>query len=190
MPAEVLPLIIRSEPDLVLLDIVMPHFNGLDLLEAIRPIAHLAHIPMVMLTALDDRETKCQALELGATDFLAKPVDPSELVSRVRNVLLVKAHHDHLRNHAADLERLVQRADGAAGGLAAERHPLPGPRGRVPRRRHRPPRDPRRPLRRRSSPAQLGWDDAAGRDARAGRAACTTSARSASPTPSCSSRAS
>lgn len=107
--AEVLPMIIRSEPDLVLLDIVMPNFNGLELLEAIRADRQLAHIPIVMLTALEDRDTKCRALALGATDFLAKPVDPSELVSRVRNVLLAKAHHDHLRNHAADLERLVQQ---------------------------------------------------------------------------------
>ena len=108
-PAEVLPMIIRNEPDLVLLDIVMPNFNGLDLLAAIRADAHLAHIPVVMLTAVEDRDTKYQALELGATDFLAKPVDPSELVSRVRNVLLVKAHHDHLRHHAADLERMVKK---------------------------------------------------------------------------------
>jgi putative two-component system response regulator len=100
--------LIRSEPDIVLLDIVMPKFTGLDILSAIRADGQLAHIPVVMLTALEDRETKCQALSLGATDFLAKPVDPSELVSRVRNVLLVKAHHDHLRHHAADLERMVK----------------------------------------------------------------------------------
>jgi putative two-component system response regulator len=107
-PAEVLPLMIRTDPDVVLLDIVMPNFSGLDLLAAIRADAQLAHIPVVMLTALEDRDTKYQALELGATDFLAKPVDPSELVSRVRNVLLIKAHHDHLRHHAADLERMVK----------------------------------------------------------------------------------
>jgi putative two-component system response regulator len=107
-PADVLPLLIRNEPDLVLMDIVMPKFSGLDILSAVRSDAQLAHIPVVMLTALEDRETKCKALSLGATDFLAKPVDPSELISRVRNVLLVKAHHDHLRNYAADLERRVK----------------------------------------------------------------------------------
>jgi putative two-component system response regulator len=107
-PAEVLPLMIRNEPDVVLLDIVMPKFTGLDILSTIRADEQLAHIPVVMLTALEDRDTKCQALWLGATDFLAKPVDPSELISRVRNVLLVKAHHDHLRDHAADLERMVK----------------------------------------------------------------------------------
>jgi putative two-component system response regulator len=107
-PTDVLPLMIRTDPDLVLLDIVMPQYTGLDILSAIRADEQLAHIPVVMLTALEDRETKCQALSLGATDFLAKPVDPSELISRIRNVLVVKAHHDHLRHHAADLEQMVK----------------------------------------------------------------------------------
>jgi putative two-component system response regulator len=108
-PAEVIPLMIRSTPDLVLLDVVMPKFSGLDVLAAIRSDADLAYVPVVMLTALEDRETKCQALQLGATDFLAKPVDPSELVSRVRSALLVKAHQDHLRNYATELEQMVQQ---------------------------------------------------------------------------------
>ncbi len=106
---DVVPMMIRSGPDLVLLDIVMPGFNGLDVLSAIRSDKELSHIPVVMLTAVDDRDIKCKALELGATDFLAKPVDPSELVSRVRNVLEAKAHHDHLRSHALELERLVRQ---------------------------------------------------------------------------------
>jgi putative two-component system response regulator len=105
--AEVLPLLIRLEPDVVLLDIVMPHISGLEVLAAIRSDRELAHIPVVMLTAVEDRDIKHRALDLGATDFLRKPVDPSELVPRVRNALLVKAHHDHLRNYAAELERLV-----------------------------------------------------------------------------------
>ena len=107
-PGDVLPMMIRNEPDLVLLDIIMPGFNGLDLLAAIRDDQELAHIPVVMLTAVEDRPTKHKALSLGATDFLAKPVDPSELISRVRNVLEAKSHHDHLRNHANELERLVR----------------------------------------------------------------------------------
>jgi putative two-component system response regulator len=107
--AEVLPLMVREEPDVVLLDIIMPQFNGLDLLAAIRADAQLAHIPVIMLTAIEDRATKLQALELGATDFLGKPVDPSEMVPRVRNALLIKAHSDQLRNQAANLEQLVKQ---------------------------------------------------------------------------------
>ncbi|MDZ4821271.1 MAG: response regulator [Planctomycetota bacterium] len=105
--AEALPMIIRNEPDVVLLDIVMPQFSGLDLLAAIRADSQMVHMPVVMLTAVEDRETKCQALELGATDFLSKPVDPSELVSRVRNLLGVKSHFDHMHHYAVELERKV-----------------------------------------------------------------------------------
>ena len=54
----------------------MPNFSGLDLLAAIRADEQLRTFPVVMLTASDDREVKLKALELGATDFLAKPVDP------------------------------------------------------------------------------------------------------------------
>jgi len=107
-PMEALGLVIRSEPDLVLLDIMMPGVSGLDLLSAIRADAHLQHIPVVMMSAVEDRDTKLQALELGATDFLAKPVDPSELVLRVRNTLLVKTHLDGLRSRATELERIVR----------------------------------------------------------------------------------
>ena len=105
--AEVLPLIIRNQPDVVLLDVVMPALSGLDLLAAIRADKEMAHLPVVMLTALEDRATRLKAVELGATDFLAKPVDPCELIPRVRNALLIKAHHDHLLHDAAYLERLV-----------------------------------------------------------------------------------
>ncbi len=93
---EVLSLMVRQVPDLVLLDVVMPQVNGLDLLAAIRADERLTRIPVVILTASSDRDTKVRALELGATDFLAKPVDPSELVLRVRNALLIKTHQDYL----------------------------------------------------------------------------------------------
>jgi putative two-component system response regulator len=106
---EVLPLMYQYEPDIVLLDIVMPGVTGLELLEAIRADPNFLHTPIVMLTALEDRRTKCHALSHGASDFLAKPVDPSELVSRVRNVLLAKEHHDYLTNQAAELERIVRQ---------------------------------------------------------------------------------
>ncbi len=105
--AVALELAMRVEPDAVLLDVLMPDGNGLDVLADIRAEPRLTQVPVVMLTAAGDRTTKCRALELGATDFLAKPVDPSELVLRIGNVLAVKAHLDHLRVQAEELERLV-----------------------------------------------------------------------------------
>ena len=105
---EALALIEGTNPDVVLLDIVMPTFNGLDLLASIRETWGAEQLPVIMLTAVDDRETKRRAFTLGATDFLAKPVHPSELITRVRNVLFTKAHGETLRDHAARLEEMVR----------------------------------------------------------------------------------
>lgn len=101
---------LRDErPDIVLLDLMMPQVSGLDILSEVRFDDELSFIPIVILTAATDRETKLRALELGATDFLGKPLDPSELVARVRNVLAVKAYHDRLQNYSKDLEAAVRQ---------------------------------------------------------------------------------
>ena len=100
---------IREEkPDIVLLDINMPQVSGLDILEAKRSDRDLMMIPMIVLTAANDPETKLRALRLGASDFLAKPVDPSELMLRVQNVLAVKAYQDHLADYSEKLEQQVR----------------------------------------------------------------------------------
>ncbi len=111
----VLDCIRKNPPDVLLLDVMMPGVNGLDLLRQIRrgPStlggAGLGYFPILILTASDSDETRFRALELGATDFLGKPVNASELVARVRNALLVKAHHDHLQNYSKELENQVRR---------------------------------------------------------------------------------
>ncbi|HEX4053145.1 MAG TPA: HD domain-containing phosphohydrolase [Tepidisphaeraceae bacterium] len=102
--------ILRAEqPDAVLLDVMMPQVNGLQILEWIRGDRQFQHVPVLILTASSDSATKLSALELGATDFLAKPVDPNELVPRLRNVLIVKAHQDYLAGYSAKLEGEVQK---------------------------------------------------------------------------------
>jgi putative two-component system response regulator len=98
-----------EQPDIVLLDVMMPQISGLQILEWIRADKRFRHIPVLILTASTDSTTKLSALKLGATDFLPKPVDPHELLPRVRNVLIVKAHQDHLASHSFKLEREVQR---------------------------------------------------------------------------------
>ncbi len=87
-----------EHPDLLLLDLVMPEVGGLEILQAMRDDDKLCHTPVIVLTSSTDSETKLTALELGATDFLAKPVDPSELAVRLRNTLAAKAHRDRLAN--------------------------------------------------------------------------------------------
>lgn len=104
-----LDLIKNESPDIVLLDVVMPEVSGLTILEQIRQFNCISGTPVLILTASTDPGTKMQALELGATDFLAKPVDPSELVLRVRNALITKAHQDHLEMYAEHLEDEVRQ---------------------------------------------------------------------------------
>jgi len=88
----------REKPDVVLLDLMMPDVSGFDILTMMRNDKSLAYIPVVILTSSDDGETKLKALQLGAMDFLAKPVDASELALRLRNTLGAKAYQHHLIN--------------------------------------------------------------------------------------------
>jgi len=106
-PTEAIDLILDKHPDVVLLDVMMPGISGLELLEKIRKDKRTADLPVIILTASSDKQTKIDALSLAATDFLSKPVDPVELTPRVRNALCLKAHHDHLRNYAWELETEV-----------------------------------------------------------------------------------
>lgn len=77
----------QEKPDVLLLDLVMPHVTGYDILTLIRQDSELRYLPVVVLTSANDAETKLKALKLGATDFLAKPIDASELALRMRNTL-------------------------------------------------------------------------------------------------------
>src|SRR3972149_4917615 len=97
-------LIRHEQPDVVLLDLMMPFVSGLDILNEVRGDEAIAFIPIVILTAVTDRETRVRAVELGATDFLNKPIDTSELVPRVWNVLAVKAYQDQVREVNNTLE--------------------------------------------------------------------------------------
>lgn len=101
--------ILEERPDVIILDVMMPIVSGVDVLKLIRKHDDLAHLPVLILTASSDRTTKLTVLNLGATDFLTKPIDPSEMAPRVRNVLSVKRYHDSLRNHAQALEEAVRQ---------------------------------------------------------------------------------
>lgn len=108
-PRDALGILRQEKPDVLLLDIKMPHVSGLDILRARSLDKTLHHLPVIILTATADPATKRQALEMGAYDFLTKPVDPNELMPRVRNALLVKRHFDQVASEAARLDELVQR---------------------------------------------------------------------------------
>jgi diguanylate cyclase (GGDEF)-like protein len=86
-------------PGLILLDLMMPGLNGFDLLRQMRRDEALRYTPVIVLTAASDPTSKLRALELGATEFLSKPVDESELKIRVRNSLAFKVYQDRLANN-------------------------------------------------------------------------------------------
>jgi len=86
----------KQRADLLLLDLLMPQVSGFDILKAVRAHPKFKHLPVIILTSSSDKQDKLAALDLGATDFLAKPVDPSELLLRVRNTLAAKAYMDQL----------------------------------------------------------------------------------------------
>jgi putative two-component system response regulator len=98
----------RDLPDVVLLDIMMPDISGLEILRCMKMDAELATIPVIILTAAPEASVKTQALQLGAIDFLSKPVEPTELILRVRNVLAAKSHFDSLANYSVELEKQVR----------------------------------------------------------------------------------
>lgn len=95
-PHAALTIMEDAQPDLLLLDLVMPGVDGFAVLERIRQNPRTAHLPVIMLTASADAHVKLDALERGATDFIPKPVDQSELLLRIRNILTVKAYQDRL----------------------------------------------------------------------------------------------
>ena len=107
-PRPVVDMVVKEMPDVILLDVMMPEVSGLEILRRVREDKRLAHIPTLVCTASDNVQVKLEALELGATDFLTKPVNAAELVVRVRNALVVKAHHDHLKNYARELAEQVR----------------------------------------------------------------------------------
>ncbi|NNL77033.1 MAG: EAL domain-containing protein, partial [Desulfobacterales bacterium] len=97
-----------TRPDLLLLDLMMPDVSGFDILSAVRTHPKFKYLPVIILTASTDTQNKLKALELGATDFLAKPLDQSELGLRVRNTLAAKAYQDQLTYYDA-LTKLPNR---------------------------------------------------------------------------------
>ncbi|MFQ5581504.1 MAG: two-component system response regulator [Mariprofundaceae bacterium] len=107
--AKGLEMIAEHNPDLVLLDVMMPVMNGYQVAQAIKTDPETQPIPIIMVTALEDRESRIKGLDAGAEEFLSKPVDRLDLSVRVRNLLRLKELGDFLKYHNQILEQQVQK---------------------------------------------------------------------------------
>jgi two-component system sensor histidine kinase/response regulator len=94
-------------PDLILLDLLMPGKDGFEICRQIQSNPEWAEIPIIFLSASDDKNLIVRALESGGVDYITKPFNKLELVSRVRTHLMLKTARDHLRQLAQDKEELI-----------------------------------------------------------------------------------
>jgi putative two-component system response regulator len=96
-------------PDLILLDIMMPGMDGYQVLEQLKSDIRTRDIPVIFLTAKSEIEDERKGLELGAVDYITKPISPPIVLARVRTQLSLKAAADFLRDKAKYLEQEVAR---------------------------------------------------------------------------------
>jgi len=107
-PREVLPSYRAERPDLILLDINMPHLDGYAVLEQLRALGDVPTPPVVVLTAQSGEDFLLRALKGGASDFLSKPFNRREMLARVHNMLLASLAQRMLHNQNHVLERRVR----------------------------------------------------------------------------------
>jgi two-component system cell cycle response regulator len=110
---------LAEEPDVILMDIMMPKLNGVDACRKLKTDVRTEHIPIVLVTALNEREDRLRGLGAGADDFLTKPVNDLHLLSRVRALTKYKMVADELRKREASGKRMGA-VDLAASGRASE----------------------------------------------------------------------
>src|SRR5690242_2043022 len=115
-----LELVAQGAADLVLLDVMMPGLDGVETCRRIRAGSGPERLlPVIFVTALGDRESRVRGKSVGADDYLAKPIDASELLARVRNLLDAKAYHDLRERQRQVLEQELERRQAAL--IRAER---------------------------------------------------------------------
>jgi putative two-component system response regulator len=102
----------RTQVDLVLLDVMMPHLNGFDACEKIKSNPETYLIPVVLITALSDKQDRIKGIKAGADDFLTRPVERAELLARVGSLLKLKHRTDELERAEAVVFTLARSIEG------------------------------------------------------------------------------
>lgn len=107
---EALTKAIQLRPDLILLDVMMPRMNGFEVCERLRADPLLAKVPIILVTALNDQVARLHGLEVGADDFVTKPFDRAELLTRVRTILRLNRYRQ-LMLERAKFEWVIENTD-------------------------------------------------------------------------------
>ncbi len=102
---------VKTKPDVILLDVLMPDMNGFEACSALRAIPELAATPILFITALADREYRLKGIECGANDFLTKPIDSRDVMLRVRNAITMNRLYVQLQRTNAELREVEQLRD-------------------------------------------------------------------------------
>lgn len=122
---EALKMLEKLTVDLILLDVMMPGMDGFEVCRRIRSTPKLAEVPIVILTALDDRASLLRGIESGADDFLSKPLDRHELIARVRTITRLNRYHilmEQRENMREMAERVVTAQEQERQRISREMH--------------------------------------------------------------------
>jgi two-component system, cell cycle response regulator len=113
---------VSDAPDIILLDVMMPGMDGFEVCRRLKDDPDTAHIPVVFVSALDERIDRLRGLSLGADDFLTKPVDTAQLIARMRSLARMKVVVDELRGRQASGRRMgvIEGEETADNGLGAQ----------------------------------------------------------------------
>jgi two-component system, cell cycle response regulator len=118
---EALDICSKTDLDIVLLDVMMPEMNGFEVCTALKADPRTHHLPVLMITALDQTSDRVRGLEAGADDFLTKPVDDVQLMARVKSLVRLKALTDELRARAHTSQQIaVEDAMRAMDAISAD----------------------------------------------------------------------
>jgi two-component system, cell cycle response regulator len=115
---QALELVEQVQPDLILLDVMMPRMDGMEVARRMKANPRLPFIPIIMQTALDTTESKVEGLDAGADDYITKPINFAELEARVKSLLRIKALQDALSEREKELQEMndkllqISRTDG------------------------------------------------------------------------------
>jgi putative two-component system response regulator len=107
---EALAWVTQNVPDLIIVDYMMPELDGIEFIRLVREMPGRKQVPILMITANDQKQIRYRALDLGANDFLMKPIDKVEFLARARNMLNLNQARKNMADHASWLSAEVRKA--------------------------------------------------------------------------------